>query len=105
MSILYEIERDYGERRVKELLQEKNIYGAAIICRDYPVPIGTLISTLKACSEAGKIEIIGDSEKYRINMKTLSRNTMKDLLEIVIEYKDINKKYKAIIQKKKPKTI
>jgi len=99
------MERDRGEKRANELLQEKKIYGAIIICLNYPVPKKTLTSTLKACSEAGKIEIFGHKEGYRINIEILSRNTMENLLGIVLAYKDTGKTYKAIIQKKKPKTI
>ncbi|MFZ3054915.1 MAG: hypothetical protein WA091_02970 [Minisyncoccales bacterium] len=100
----YEIERDYGESRVNELLKENNLYGATLICVNYPVTKEALIRTLKACSRALLIEIV-DYKRNNLDIKTLSRNTMMGLLKIVLTHKGVGKKYKAIIQRKIPKTI
>lgn len=105
MEDFQSIERDYGEKRVKELLNENNIYGAAIICLNYPVSETVMAEVLKKCSENNKIEIIGSKEGYPINVKILSKKTMEGLLRIVLEYKDVGKKYKAIIERKQAKAL
>jgi|WetSurMetagenome_2_1015567.scaffolds.fasta_scaffold940527_2 hypothetical protein len=99
---LYKIEKDYGERRVDEFLAAGNVFGAVIICLNYAVTGKAMAKTLKACSEARLIEVIGKKEGYKINISSLSMDTMKDLLQIVWELnKDepSKKPYQAIIEK------
>jgi len=103
MSLLYELERDYGERRVNELLKENNLYGAVFICLNYPVPLESMISTLKSCSPQ-LIKVIG-KDGDQINLGALSKNMAKKLIKIINEYKDVGKPYTAIIERKKSKTI
>lgn len=100
----YEIERDYGESRVNELLKENNLYGAILICVNYPVTKEAMIRTLKACSRALLIEIV-DHKRNNVDIEKLSKDMIEKFLKIVLTYKNVGKKYKAIIQKKIPKTI
>jgi hypothetical protein len=100
----YETERDYGEKRVNELLAKNNIYGAIIICLNYPVTKKVLVCILKTCSKELLIEIV-DHKRNNVDIRRLSRNTIMGLIKIVLAYKNVGKKYKAIIQRKIPKTI
>ena len=102
---LQSIKKDYGERRVRELLDENKIYGAIIICLDYPVSEAVMAEVLKKCSENNKIEIRGSKEGYRININTLGKKTIEGLLRIVLAYEDVGKKYKAIIERKQAKAL
>jgi hypothetical protein len=103
MIIVIEAGLQNADERVQTLLHEKKIYGAIDICLNFPVSEYVLINVLEICSQEKLIEIWGDREGYRINIKSLSRSTVKVLLKTIYQLAETNGPYRIIVERRRPK--